>query len=434
MVRRRALAPIAALALVVLAWIVLIHSSILQNNAFTFLRGERSKAARSLRFHPVKDSKNGTSYVFMSQIQDTNRTGVPEFFYFNTSASSRVLCFRGNSTRDGTKNLYAFAEQHVPGDALLLPGTTLVSDSHFDFANPWHSMYNLIQFVHWRMDSRCQRSDRMLIFHRGEIRHDLGAWIRSVLDSNGVTTGVDTMRYHPEGRVVCFQRAVVSRRGIGGVSGAVLRDLFEQVRCRTRQWCGVGSGVNDDDTTVRVALVARERGRAFVNLSDWKHAVKLVCEVRPHCQWSVVWFSALDFCSQVKLMSTTDILVSVHGAQLTNMIFMNPGSRILEAFPQGWLQLAGNGQFIYKHLADWAGLGHEGYWRDGGTAKCPMDSSSPGQCFSLHYKNKPVGINSTFIVKWLAEVLSNFSCTARASLTKQECKCSVEPGADDRLS
>jgi hypothetical protein len=45
-------------------------------------------------------------------------------------------------------------------------------------------------------------------------------------------------------------------------------------------------------------------------------------------------------------MSKTDILLSVHGAQLANMIFMSPGGRVLEMFPKGWLELAGHGQYI----------------------------------------------------------------------------------------
>ena len=110
---------------------------------------------------------------------------------------------------------------------------------------------------------------------------------------------------------------------------------------------------------------------------------------------------------QAEIMSRTDILVSVHGAQLTNMIFMSPGGRVMEMFPKGWLELAGHGQFIYKHLAEWLGVSHEGYWRDLDHADCPFGNDNV-RCMT-HFKDLAVGINVTHISAWLRHVVTDFN-------------------------
>ncbi|KAI3929040.1 hypothetical protein MKX01_029569 [Papaver californicum] len=43
----------------------------------------------------------------------------------------------------------------------------------------------------------------------------------------------------------------------------------------------------------------------------------------------------LSFCDQVSLMSSTDIVASPHGAQLTNQVLMDRGSSVMELFPRG---------------------------------------------------------------------------------------------------
>jgi hypothetical protein len=49
----------------------------------------------------------------------------------------------------------------------------------------------------------------------------------------------------------------------------------------------------------------------------------------------VKFFDSLSFKSQVKLLYETDIVISIHGSALTNIIFMKPCSIVIEIFP--WL-------------------------------------------------------------------------------------------------
>jgi hypothetical protein len=47
-------------------------------------------------------------------------------------------------------------------------------------------------------------------------------------------------------------------------------------------------------------------------------------------------FDGMSFCEQVTWMSNVDILISPHGAQLTNTIFLPQCGGILEFFPKGF--------------------------------------------------------------------------------------------------
>ncbi len=43
-------------------------------------------------------------------------------------------------------------------------------------------------------------------------------------------------------------------------------------------------------------------------------------------------FDGMSFEMQVRLMVDTTLLISIHGAQLTNLMFMHPGSSVIEIF------------------------------------------------------------------------------------------------------
>lgn len=115
--------------------------------------------------------------------------------------------------------------------------------------------------------------------------------------------------------------------------------------------------------------------------------------------------SYIIVCSmQVKLMSVTDILISPHGAQLTNMFLMQRNSSVMEFFPKGWLKLAGVGQYVYHWIASWSGMKHQGSWRDPSGDECPY-SEEDRRCMSI-YKNGRIGHNETHFSEWARSVLA----------------------------
>lgn len=137
----------------------------------------------STHWRALKDYSKFSIRGFMSEIiSRNNERGPPELFEFPSALSDgRHLCFRGNDTSNGSRNFYTFAwEEALPSGYILLNGTTLISETEFDHINPWHSMYNLMQFVYWKLENGCEKAARLILFHQSELRRSMGEWITQV--------------------------------------------------------------------------------------------------------------------------------------------------------------------------------------------------------------------------------------------------------------
>lgn len=131
-------------------------------------------------------------------------------------------------------------------------------------------------------------------------------------------------------------------------------------------------------------------------------------------------------------MSKTDILVSPHGAQLTNMFLMDRNSSVMEFFPKGWLKLAGVGQYVYHWIASWSGMKHQGAWRDPNGNDCSY-SEDDRRCMSI-YKSGQIGHNHTYFAEWARRVLNEVKARkldeyhalkGSAASTTRGCICST---------
>lgn len=127
-------------------------------------------------------------------------------------------------------------------------------------------------------------------------------------------------------------------------------------------------------------------------------------------------------------MTNTDIVVSPHGAQLTNMLFMDRDSSIMEFFPKGWLELAGVGQYAHHWMADMSGMKHTGAWWDSlGEKECPNPQNDQ-ECFNF-YKDGKVGHNETYFTEWARTVLNQVRTTKlnqkkrRSNAKSNVCTC-----------
>ena len=104
-------------------------------------------------------------------------------------------------------------------------------------------------------------------------------------------------------------------------------------------------------------------------------------------------------------MSLTDVLVSPHGAQLTNLFLMERNSSVMEFFPKGWLKLAGIGQYVFHWMASWSGMRHEGAYRDSnGDPQCPYPEDDR-RCMSI-FKGAQIGHNEAYFREWASKVLN----------------------------
>jgi hypothetical protein len=92
--------------------------------------------------------------------------------------------------------------------------------------------------------------------------------------------------------------------------------------------------MHDFDTLIsplRLLLIQRAFGKArhMVNIADVKNALQR----DPRYNVSVIDFDYTTPRFQVETFSDADVVVAVHGAALTNIIFMKPGSALVEILP-----------------------------------------------------------------------------------------------------
>jgi hypothetical protein len=80
--------------------------------------------------------------------------------------------------------------------------------------------------------------------------------------------------------------------------------------------------------------------------------------VRPRGEVTEVDYGALPWQQQVRLTAAHDVLLGVHGNGLTNMLWMRPGSLVLEFFPDG------AHHYDYQFLAELCGLDYFGFSGD----------------------------------------------------------------------
>lgn len=66
-----------------------------------------------------------------------------------------------------------------------------------------------------------------------------------------------------------------------------------------------------------------------------------------------VYFEDMTLAEQVRTVSETDVLIGLHGAGLTHLLFMPPSGYLIELMPAGY-----QGRQHYRHMADWAGVGY----------------------------------------------------------------------------
>ncbi|PKI73557.1 hypothetical protein CRG98_006138 [Punica granatum] len=363
----------------------------------------------------------------MSSLNDTLEEDEAEYLHFPSQASNRrLLCLKGRDMRNGSRNSYSLAwPGNLPEQAVLLKGLTFVSDSYYDYKNLWHGFNALTPFIRWSMKNGCAKSSQWILYHWGELRDGTGSWVQHLMEAIYGELRIERF----EGRVgdgsYCFEEAVVMRHNMGRMGKEKKLKLCDLLRCKASEPCGVKGGnveVNDrGDPLITLTLLMRRGSRSFKNASAVIDVFAKECERVSGCQLKVVQSEELSFCDQVRVMSGTDIVVSPHGGQLTNMLFMDRGSSVMEFFPRGWLEYAGVGRYAHHWMADQSGMKPRGaWWEPLGNKDCPNPKDDI-DCFQF-YKGGKVGHNETHFAKWAKDVLNQVSISKRGELSAKRLK------------
>ncbi|XP_072980444.1 uncharacterized protein [Typha angustifolia] len=364
----------------------------------------------SVTFLPLKDLQFANEPMsgqwFISSINDTFEDGETEYLRFPSQASKgRILCLSASDISDGTKNSFALAwPEALPYNAILLPGLTFVSDTYYDYSNIWHGHSAIIPFIAWHQRKECVVPARWVLFHWGELRTKMSTWVQSLAEAAIGTVSIKKSDGGNKIRPACYEEAVVFRHNQGRMSNARKVETYDMMRCKVRSHCNVSKVPRDELGPVQMTLLLRTGARSFKNETEVIRIFEEECRKVNACRFKVQRSDNLTFCDQVKLLSETDILVSSHGAQMTNLIFMDKNSSIMEFFPKGWKELAGSGQYVFRWLADSTGMRHQGIWWDPEGDPCP-NKNDGHECFN-YYKNGQIGHDKAYFAQWAAKVLN----------------------------
>ncbi|TVU05730.1 hypothetical protein EJB05_48909, partial [Eragrostis curvula] len=362
----------------------------------------------TVTFLPLRDAGERPGAWFISALK--NDSSEPEGEAKNlvlpsAASNGRVLCVSAPPRVDAT---YALAwRDALPRGAALRPGLAFVSESSYDYRNLWHGLAALAPFVSWheRSGSCGTRTPpaRWALFQRGAARSGMSGWLTTLAQAATGAEMVVEPFATPE--PVCFEKAVVFRRNMEGLSKERLRAAYDFMRCKARAHCGVVDVVpnsgGDSSAALRVTLLFRTGARAFKDEAAVTRVFEKECSRVAGCAVTAAHADNLTFCDQVRLLSATDVLISSHGAQMTNLLFMEPNSSIMEFYPKGWRERAGGGQFVYRWMASKAGMHHEGSWWDPDGEPCP-GSDDVLSC----YKDRQIGLDAAYFAQWAAKVFT----------------------------
>jgi hypothetical protein len=117
-------------------------------------------------------------------------------------------------------------------------------------------------------------------------------------------------------RPICFEKAVMSRTGIGGVPTDILRTTFAEVRCLTRNYCNVpvARPGPSKEQSLRITLMVRSETRTWKNSKAWEAVVASECARVQGCHWGIMPVANLSFCEQVRAI----IIATVSYCSLLN--------------------------------------------------------------------------------------------------------------------
>ncbi|KAL9244799.1 hypothetical protein vseg_018525 [Gypsophila vaccaria] len=380
---------------------------------------ESTNLRTSVTFLPLKDLRYTKTALkghtwFMSTMLDTQtKEGEVQYQKFPSNASNgRVLCLKGHDTHDGSWNYYALAwPKTLPYNATFMKGLTFVSYNHYNYDNIWHGLSSIFPFVAWHIrNNECRVvPNRWVLYHWGELRTKMSLWLSLLLEATFDTkVSIEGFNGIKDEQSICFEEAVVMRHNEGGMSRQRRMETYDFIRCKARVFCNiiqVSHNKVDNNKVIGLTMFMRKGPRSFKNDTLVVDIFKNECVKFKGCRFLVAYSNNLTFCDQVKLMSRTDVLISPHGAQLTNMFLMNRNSSVMEFFPKGWLKLAGVGQYVYHWIASWSGMDHRGAYRDTDGDPCPYPDDDR-RCWPI-FKNGKIGHNETYFREWVRKVLND---------------------------
>mmetsp|Transcript_36603 Transcript_36603/g.59323 ORF Transcript_36603/g.59323 Transcript_36603/m.59323 type:complete len:312 (+) Transcript_36603:172-1107(+) len=189
---------------------------------------------------------------------------------------------------------------------------------------------------------------------------------------------------HLNSQGTCFHHALLMPMGyrspvdIHGMTGSAKRcrndgQVNDFRMMITKKWLSIPYNDDDDHNNdvsssikIKVGMIFRRdylahpragAGRTTRKISNEMQVVNVLSRLKDDSnnKWSIEFRSmsleSMPFKKQVEVVSRQNILIGVHGAALSHVLWMKPGSDLIEITSGGY-----SGRFHFEFFATWAGL------------------------------------------------------------------------------
>ena len=89
-------------------------------------------------------------------------------------------------------------------------------------------------------------------------------------------------------------------------------------------------------TSANVTVLQRKSSRGILNLDEVRRTIPSAPSLPKSTKTSTAFFDSMSLTEQAQALLFTDLLVAVHGAGETNIVFMRPCSVVVEILPHGY--------------------------------------------------------------------------------------------------
>lgn len=232
------------------------------------------------------------------------------------------VAFEGFMTEEGLREEGDFNYWLLPPAKKLRGKFTSLNNARFAGDNYYHWLHDCLSkamlLERLPPDTRILVGNPGLPFKRRPLEL-LGLWER-VVPSESSHYFIDEFYYLPP---ICLS---------GGYNPDGLRFLRQRLLPRS-----------DPANGRRIFVTRRTRSRSLINLEEVEQFFRGL-------GWEVVDAARMDFAEQVDVFHRADRVCGLHGAAMTNLLWCQPGTRVLEIFPGDYLNAC------YEIVADSLGL------------------------------------------------------------------------------
>lgn len=147
----------------------------------------------------------------------------------------------------------------------------------------------------------------------------MAPWLRHLIAATFGEMRIEGLGEEEAAEGMCMEEAVVMRHNEGGMSGERMREVFDLLRCKAREYCNIVRG--KEGTMIRMTVLLREGGRGFKNESAVVGVFDRECAKVDGCRFRVAHAVNQTFCDQVclliKKMSYQKAFIFVHTVLIT---------------------------------------------------------------------------------------------------------------------